>query len=99
MCALIGQDAAYLARHVSHRCKLPLATPALIVNRLCGSGFQSLVNGVQDIKLGDAEVVLTGGTENMSQAPYAARNLRWGVKYGTDPKVCCHHDNILHHVL
>ena len=46
------------------------------VNRLCGSGFQSIVNGVQEILVGDSEVVLTGGTDNMSASPYAVRDIR-----------------------
>jgi len=80
-------DAAYLARHVGHRAKLPLHVPANTINRLCGSGFQSVINGAQEILLGEANVVLTGGTENMSQAPYAVRNIRWGTRYGTDLKM------------
>lgn len=80
-------DAPYLARHVALRCGLPIATPALIVNRLCGSGFQSIVNGVQEILVGDAEVVLTGGTDNMSACPYAVRDIRFGTKLGQDPKM------------
>ena len=76
-----------MARHVGHRCQLPLATPALTINRLCGSGFQALIQGVQEIRVHDAEVVLTGGTENMSQAPYAVRNVRWGTRYGVDLKM------------
>ena len=54
--------------------------PALTVNRLCGSGFQSIVNGVQDILVGDAGVVLTGGSDNMSACPYAVRDIRFGTK-------------------
>lgn len=80
-------DAAYLARHVALRCGLPVPTPALIVNRLCGSGFQSIVNGVQEIMVGDAEVVLTGGSDNMSAAPYAVRDIRFGTRLGQDPKL------------
>lgn len=48
----------------------------LSVNRLCGSGFQSVVNGVQEILVGDSEIVLTGGTDNMSACPYAVRDIR-----------------------
>lgn len=80
-------DAPYLARHVALRCGLPIPTPALIVNRLCGSGFQSIVNGCQEILVGDAQVVLTGGTDNMSAAPYAVRDIRFGTKLGSDPKL------------
>jgi acetyl-CoA acyltransferase 2 len=80
-------DAAYLARHVGHRANLDIKTPALTINRLCGSGFQSVINGAQEILLGEAEVVLAGGTESMSQAPHAVRNIRSGVRYGLDPKM------------
>jgi acetyl-CoA acyltransferase 2 len=80
-------DAPYLARHVALRCGLAVPTPALIVNRLCGSGFQSVVNGVQEILVGDSEIVLTGGTDNMSACPYAVRDIRFGTKLGQDPKL------------
>jgi len=80
-------DAAYLARHVALRIGCKLDTPSLTINRLCGSGFQSIVNGAQEIMLGDSAVVMTGGTENMSQAPFAVRNARFGVRLGTDLKM------------
>src|SRR5690606_321043 len=64
-------DALYMARHIGLKSGVPIPVPALTVNRLCGSGFQAVVSGAQEILLGDAEVVLTGGTENMSQAPHA----------------------------
>lgn len=80
-------DAPYLARHVALKCGLPVPTPALIVNRLCGSGFQSIVNGCQEILAGDARVVLTGGTDNMSACPYAVRDIRFGTRLGSDPKL------------
>ena len=76
-----------MARHVGLRCQLPIETPALTLNRLCGSGFQTVISAVQEINSGDAEVVLTGGTESMSQAPHAARNIRWGTRYGVDIKL------------
>ncbi|KAJ3197505.1 3-ketoacyl-CoA thiolase, mitochondrial [Irineochytrium annulatum] len=82
-----SRDAAYLARHIGHRAGLPVHTPALTINRLCGSGFQSLINGIQDIHSGDSEIVLTGGTENMSQSPYALRGVRSGTRYGVDLKL------------
>jgi len=80
-------DCPYLARHVALKLGLPIPTPALILNRLCGSGFQSIVTGVQEILVGDAEVVLTGGTDNMSACPYAVRDIRFGTKLGQDPKL------------
>lgn len=62
-------------------------TPCLTVNRLCGSGFQSIVNGAQEIQLRDAEVALCAGAENMSMSPYIVRGMRFGTKLGTDYKV------------
>ncbi|XP_036101535.1 3-ketoacyl-CoA thiolase, mitochondrial isoform X2 [Molossus molossus] len=82
-----SSDAAYLARHVGLRVGVPKETPALTLNRLCGSGFQSIVSGCQEIGVKDAEVVLCGGTESMSQAPYCARNVRFGTKFGSDLKL------------
>ncbi|EPQ26910.1 uncharacterized protein PFL1_05545 [Pseudozyma flocculosa PF-1] len=80
--------AAYLARHVGHHAGLPVTVPALTVNRLCGSGFQSVINAVHEIRVGDANVVLTGGTESMSQAPYTLSGVRFGGgKYGVDLKL------------
>lgn len=82
--AQTSADATYLARHVGLKAGVPIESPALTVNRLCGSGFQSVIGGVQDILLGDAQIVLTGGAENMSQAPLAAygNHARFGVKLG-----------------
>lgn len=85
-----GSDnsAAYLARHVGHHAGIPVTTPALTVNRLCGSGFQSVINAVQDIKTGDGDLVLTGGAESMSLAPYTLHGVRFGGgKYGVDLKL------------
>lgn len=71
-------DAIYLARHVGLRANVPVETPALTLNRLCGSGFQAIVSGAEQILLGEADVVLCGGTESMSQAPHMVRGARWG---------------------
>ncbi len=71
-------DAIYLARHVGLRAGVPEEAPAVTVNRLCGSGFQAIVSGAQEILLGDADVALVGGTESMSQAPHVVRGARWG---------------------
>ena len=73
-----SKDAIYLARHVGLRAGLPESLPALTVNRLCGSGFQAVINGAMEIMLGQADVVLAGGTESMSQAPHVVRGARWG---------------------
>ncbi|EDL82882.1 acetyl-Coenzyme A acyltransferase 2 (mitochondrial 3-oxoacyl-Coenzyme A thiolase), isoform CRA_h [Rattus norvegicus] len=82
-----SSDAAYLARHVGLRVGVPTETGALTLNRLCGSGFQSIVSGCQEICSKDAEVVLCGGTESMSQSPYSVRNVRFGTKFGLDLKL------------
>src|SRR5689334_13460718 len=78
-------DAIYLARHIGLRCELPQEVPALTLNRLCGSGFQAIVSGAEQILLGDAQCVLVGGTESMSQAPFAVRDARWGITLGKAP--------------
>jgi acetyl-CoA acetyltransferase family protein len=75
-------DALYGARHVALRAGLPIETPALTVNRLCGSGMQAIVSAAQMIQLGEARTVLAGGMEAMSQAPHAIRGMRWGVGLG-----------------
>ena len=78
-------DAIYLARHVGLRAGCPVETPALTVNRLCGSGFEAITQAAQLIRLGEARVVLAGGTESMSQAPHVVRGARWGFKLGQAP--------------
>jgi acetyl-CoA acyltransferase 2 len=78
-------DAIYLARHVGLRAGVPDRVPALIVNRLCGSGFEALVQAAMIIESGEAEVVLAGGTESMSQAPLVIRGTRWGYPLGKPP--------------
>ena len=75
-------DAVYGARHIGLKAGLPVEVPALTVNRLCGSGIQAAISGGQMIQLGEADVVLTGGTENMSQAPHVIRGLRSGLRLG-----------------
>lgn len=75
-------DAIYLARHVGLRSGVPEDRPALTVNRLCGSGFEALVQARRLIALGEAETVLAGGTENMSQAPHVIRGARAGFRLG-----------------
>jgi acetyl-CoA acetyltransferase family protein len=77
-----SSDAVYGARHVGLKAGLPIEVPALTVNRLCGSGIQAAVNGAQLLLLGEADIVLTGGTESMTQAPHVIRGLRSGLKLG-----------------
>ncbi len=73
-----GADAAYLARHIGLRVGAPVASGAFIVNRLCGSGFQSWVSAAQMIQSGEAQAILAGGVEQMSQVPYVLRGVRFG---------------------
>ncbi len=74
-----SSDAIYLARHVGLRAGVPVEVPALTVNRLCGSGFQAIASGAEEILLGEAEVALCGGAESMSTAPHVLRGARWGA--------------------
>src|SRR6185437_168639 len=78
-------DTIYFARHVGLRSGCPIETPGLTVNRLCGSGFQAVVNGAEEILLGESEICLVGGGESMSQAPHVLRGLRWGLSLGKMP--------------
>jgi acetyl-CoA acetyltransferase family protein len=75
-----SSDAIYGARHVALKAGVPIEVPALTVNRLCGSGIQAAVSGAQLVQLGEADIVLTGGIENMSQAPHVIRGLRSGLR-------------------
>jgi acetyl-CoA acyltransferase 2 len=83
--AQTSSDDPYCARHVGLRAGLPVETPALTVNRLCGSGFQAAISAAQEIRSGDAEAVLVGGTESMSLAPHVLRGARWGYAFGKAP--------------
>jgi acetyl-CoA acyltransferase 2 len=78
-------DSFYFARHVALKTGCSIDAPALTVNRLCGSGFQAVVSGAQEIVMGQAEVCLVGGADSMSQAPHVARGLRWGLSLGKGP--------------
>ncbi len=75
-------DAIYGARHVGLKAGVPKQVPALTVNRLCGSGIQSVVGAAEQIELGEATTVLAGGMENMSQAPFVIRGARKGLRLG-----------------
>ena len=75
-------DAFYLARHIGLKAGVPQNVPALTVNRLCGSGFEAVVQGAQQILLGESKCVVVGGTENMSQAPHWVQGARWGIPLG-----------------
>jgi acetyl-CoA C-acetyltransferase/acetyl-CoA acyltransferase 2 len=80
-----ASDAMYLSRHIGLRSGLLIETPAVTVNRLCGSGFESIVQGAQLITLGEADAVLAGGAESMSLAPHLVRGARWGLRLGPPP--------------
>ena len=75
-------DAIYGARHVGLKAGVPKEVPALTVNRLCGSGIQSIIHAAEQIELGEATTVLAGGMENMSQAPHVIRGARKGFRLG-----------------
>ena len=75
-------DAIYGARHVALKTGIPKEVPALTVNRLCGSGFESIVQAGHRILMGEADTVLAGGMENMSQAPHVIRGARKGLRLG-----------------
>ena len=78
-------DAIYGARHVGLKAGVPKEVPALTVNRLCGSGIQSVINAAEQIELDEATTVLAGGMENMSQAPFVVRGARKGLRLGQAP--------------
>jgi len=75
-----SSDAVYLARHVGLKAGVPVPVPAVTVNRLCGSGFEAIVQGARLLLMNEADVVLVGGTESMSQAPHLIRGARWGLR-------------------
>ncbi|GAB9465519.1 3-ketoacyl-coa thiolase, mitochondrial [Globisporangium polare] len=79
-----SSDGAYISRHVGLKAGVSIEKPALTINRLCGSGFQSVIGGIHEILLGEAEITLAGGAENMSQAPLAVygNQARFGVGLG-----------------
>ncbi len=77
-----SNDAIYGARHVSLKAGVPVDRPAVTVNRICGSGLQAIVYASQMIQLGEADICLAGGMENMSQAPHVIHGARWGLPLG-----------------
>ncbi|AJO21164.1 acetyl-CoA C-acetyltransferase [Weizmannia coagulans] len=81
-----SKDAHLLARHVGLKAGTPIDVPAITINRLCGTGLEAIVTAARYILTGEAEVVLAGGTENMSQVPHVIRGMRWGSPLGS-PKV------------
>ncbi len=77
----------YLARVAAVKGGLPVETPALTLNRLCGSGLQAIITAAQAIMLGDADVAVAGGAENMSRSPYSSLALRWGARMNDSPMI------------
>jgi len=76
-------DTLYGGRHLALKLGCPEKTPGLVLNRLCGSGIQSILDAMRLIKLGEAQCVLAGGTENMSMVPHLTYGARFGTKYGS----------------
>src|SRR5690606_20879759 len=76
----LGQNPA---RQIAIYAQIPYTTPAMTVNEVCGSGLKAVILGSQAIQLGEADVVVVGGTENMSQAPYLLHDHRFGKKFGS----------------
>jgi acetyl-CoA acyltransferase 2 len=74
---------------VGLKCGVPIASPALTINRLCGSGFETVIQGAKSIKLDEAKIVVCGGAENMSMAPLQVdgNDARWGVSLGSGLKM------------
>ncbi|MGT2800945.1 acetyl-CoA C-acetyltransferase [Streptococcus marmotae] len=75
----LGQN---VARQVSIKAGIPISSPSFTINKVCGSGLKTVQLAAQAVLLGDAEIVVAGGTENMSQAAYVLRNQRWGSRMG-----------------
>jgi acetyl-CoA acetyltransferase family protein len=80
-------DAIYGARHVALKSGIPIHVPALTVNRLCGSGLESVAQAAKMLQLAEARWVLAGGMENMSQAPHVLRGARGGIRLGPGPQL------------
>jgi len=78
-------DAIYGARHVALHADIPQESPALTVNRLCGSGIQSFISAAHALMVGEGQVCVAGGMENMSQAPFVLRGAREGFRFGSAP--------------
>ena len=86
-CVLQAGQGQNVARQVSIRSGIPQAVPAMTINKVCASGLRSVSLAAQTIKAGDADIVIAGGTENMSAAPYAINKARWGARMNDDKLV------------
>ena len=82
-----SKDAIYLPRHVALKAGVPVDIAALGVNRLCGSGLQAIVSAAQALQLGEGQIALAGGSENMTQSPHVLRGARFGYKFGQAPQL------------
>ena len=71
-----------VARQITFKAGIPTSVPAYTINKACGSGLKSIINAYQSIGLGDADIILAGGTESMSNVPYLLPNIRWGLPLG-----------------
>ena len=80
----LGQN---VARQVSIKAGIPYSVPAYTVGMVCGSGMKSVIEGARSILAGDSDIVVCGGTENMSAAPYALPAARWGARMGNNKMV------------
>ncbi|HZV09629.1 MAG TPA: acetyl-CoA C-acyltransferase, partial [Novosphingobium sp.] len=81
---ITGAKDAYIARVAALNAGVPVETPALTVNRLCGSGVQAIISAAQMMKLGEASITVAGGAESMSNVPYHDHGVRWGKKMGNN---------------
>lgn len=81
-CARQAGGGPNVGRQITYRAGVPQTVPAFTVNQACGSGLQAIILAAQDIRLGQADVVLVGGTESMSRVPYLAEGARWGMRMG-----------------
>lgn len=79
----VANNSPYIARHIGLHAGVPIESPALTVNRLCGSGMQAVISAAQSLMLGEGRVALTGGTESMSLSPHVMRGARFGTQLKT----------------
>src|ERR671910_107085 len=81
-CARQAGGGPNVARQITYRAGVPESVPAFTINQACGSGLQAIISAAKDIMLGNADIVLAGGTESMSRVPYFADGARWGMRMG-----------------
>src|SRR5688572_15872111 len=81
-CARQAGGGPNVARQITYRAGIPESVPAFTVNQACGSGLQAIISAAKEIMLGNADIVLAGGTESMSRVPFFAEGARWGMRMG-----------------